>query len=65
MTTAAGVFVALLVAASVTVTVVSTVSLKPLRMTGPAVRRLGGYLLTLVGAWFIVLAALSSPFLLR
>ena len=59
--TAALVFVALLVAAAVTVTTVTSATLKPLRMTGPAVRRLGGIVLVVVGLWFVVLAVLPSP----
>ncbi len=60
---AAVVFVALLVAASVAVSTISREALRPLRMTGPAVRRASGYLLIVVGIWFIVLAFLPNPIL--
>ncbi|HEY5579151.1 MAG TPA: hypothetical protein VIL12_05645 [Acidimicrobiia bacterium] len=61
MATAALVFVALLVAAATAVSTMSAAALKPLRMTGPAVRRWGGVVLLFVGGWFLLLAALPSP----
>ncbi|MFQ5967929.1 MAG: hypothetical protein ACE5MI_10010 [Acidimicrobiia bacterium] len=57
------VFALLLVAASVVVSTASSEALRPVRMTGPAVKRWSGYVLLAVGAWFIVLAALPSPIL--
>jgi hypothetical protein len=61
--TAAVVFVALLVAASVAVSLVSSEAMRPVRMTGHAVRRWSGYVMIAVGIWFIVLAFLPSPIL--
>lgn len=58
---AATIFVTLLVAASFTVSTVSSTTLKPLRMTGPSVKRFGGFVLLFVGVWFTVLAFLPSP----
>ena len=59
--TAAVVFIALLVAAAVTVTSISDAAMKSVRMAGPAVRSWGGFVLVAVGAWFVLLAALPSP----
>jgi hypothetical protein len=61
--TTAVVFVALLITAAVVVSAVSTEALKPVRMTGSAVRRWSGYVLIAVGAWFVVLAVVPSPIL--
>lgn len=60
---AAVVFIALLVSASVVVSSVSSEALRPVRMTGHAVRRWSGFVLIAVGVWFIVLAFLPSPIL--
>ncbi len=59
--TAAVVLVVLLVAASLVVSSVSTEAMRPVRMTGPAVRRWSGFVLLGVGAWFVLLAVLSKP----
>lgn len=61
--TAALVFAALLFTAAVVVSSVSADSLRPMRMTGTAVRRWSGYVLIAVGAWFIVIAIVPSPIL--
>ncbi len=61
--TAALVFAALLFTAAVVVSSVSADALRPMRMTGPAVRRWSGYVLIAVGAWFIVIAIVPSPIL--
>ena len=61
--TAAVVFVGLLVTASVAVSVVSNEALRPVRLTGPAVRRWSGFVLVAVGAWFVLLAVIPSPIL--
>jgi hypothetical protein len=61
--TAALVFATLLFAAAVVVSSVSSDALRPIRMTGTAVRRWSGYVLMGVGAWFIVLAIVPSPIL--
>ena len=61
--TAALVFVALLLAASLVVSSVTAEVLRPMRMTGPAVRRWSGFVLVAVGIWFAVLAAVPSPIL--
>lgn len=55
------VFVALLITASVVVSIAAPGALQPLRMSGPAVKRWSGYVLVLVGVWFILLAALPGP----
>ena len=60
---AAVVFVSLLVTASVLVSTVSRESLRPVRMTGHAVRRWSGFVLIAVGIWFVVLALLPGPIL--
>jgi len=60
---AAVVFFALIVTASLLVSALSREALRPVRMTGHAVRRWSGYLLITVGMWFIVLAVLPSPIL--
>ena len=57
-------FVGLLVVASVLVSVTTVDTLKPLRMTGPAVKQWSGYVLILLGVWFVVLAVLPSPVLI-
>lgn len=59
--TTAFVFIALLLTGSVVVSLVSKEVLTPLRMTGSAVRTWSGYVLVLVGVWFVVLAFLPSP----
>jgi len=61
--TVAMVFATLLVAASVTVATATTEVLRPIRMSGSTVKRWSGFVLLLVGAWFIVLATLPSPIL--
>jgi hypothetical protein len=61
--TTAVVFGALLITAAVVVSSVSTEALRPVRMTGTAVRRWSGYVLIAVGAWFVVLAVVPSPIL--
>ena len=53
----------LLITASVVVSTTSTETLRPIRITGPAVKRWSGYMLIAVGAWFILLAILPSPLL--
>jgi len=55
------IFVSLLIAASFTVSSITPAALKPIRMTGPAVRTFSGYVLLLVGVWFIVLAFIPTP----
>ena len=55
------VFGLLAVATSVVVSSVSTQALRPVRLTGPAVRRWAGFVLVAVGVWFVVLAALPHP----
>ena len=59
--TAAVVLVVLLVAASLVVSSMSTEAMRPVRMTGPAVRRWSGFVLLGVGGWFVLLAVLSKP----
>ncbi len=61
--TAALVFATLLFTAAVVVSSVSADALRPMRMTGTAVRRWSGYVLIAVGAWFIVIAIVPSPIL--
>ena len=56
-------FSALLITASIGVSVVSTDVLRPIRMTGHAVKKWSGYLLIVVGVWFVVLAVLPEPIL--
>jgi hypothetical protein len=53
--------VALLITGAVVVTSVSKEVLAPLRMTGSAVRTWSGYVLVVVGVWFVVLAFLPGP----
>jgi len=60
---AALVFAALLFTAAVVVSSVSADALRPMRVTGTAVRRWSGYVLIAVGAWFIVIAIVPSPIL--
>lgn len=62
--TTAIVFATLLVAASIMVSVVSVELLTPIRMTGHTVKRWSGYLLVVVGIWFVALAVLSDPILI-
>ena len=62
-TTTAVVFATLLITASVVVSTVSVEALRPVRMTGPAVKRWSGYVLLALGVWFILLAVLPSPIL--
>jgi len=57
------VFAGLLVAASLSVASITAETLRPIRMTGPTVRRWSGFILLIVGAWFVVLAALRTPIL--
>lgn len=61
--TAAVVLVALLVTASVVVSLVSSDTLRPVRLTGGAVRRWSGFVLIVVGIWFLLLAVLPGPVL--
>ncbi|HEX6301234.1 MAG TPA: hypothetical protein VF148_12275 [Acidimicrobiia bacterium] len=56
-------FSLLLVAGSLVVSSVQAEALRPVRMTGPAVRRWGGWVLVAVGVWFLVLAVLPRPLL--
>lgn len=62
--TAAAVFVTLIVTASVAVSFMNADALRPVRTTGPTVKRWSGYVLIAVGFWFILLAAASGPVLL-
>jgi len=62
--TAAAVFVTLIITASVAVSFLSIDALRPVRTTGPTVKRWGGFVLATVGFWFILLAFLPSPVLL-
>jgi hypothetical protein len=55
------VFLVMLVIASIVVSTVKAETLRPARMTGPAVKRWSGYVLVGVGAWFILLSALPDP----
>lgn len=59
--TTALVFVSLLVVASVGVTTLRSRFLQPIRMVGSSVKKSSGYVLMAVGAWFVVLAASTSP----
>ncbi len=52
---------ALLMIASVVVTVTSDEWIRPARMVGGGVRRWSGFVLVAVGVWFLVLAILPSP----
>jgi protein-S-isoprenylcysteine O-methyltransferase Ste14 len=58
------VFLLLLLSASVAVPLLTAEMRGPLRMVGPAVRRWGGYVMMVVGLWFLVLAFLTRPPLL-
>lgn len=60
---AAGIFLSLLLAAAVTVTIARDTAIGPVRMIGPAVRRWSGYVLVVVGAWFLVTVGLPTPIL--
>ena len=60
---AALVFVVLLITGSVLVSSVQAEKLRPVRMTGPTVKRWSGYVLVAVGMWFMMLAALPDPIL--
>lgn len=57
-------FSVLLVAASIIVSVVSADLLRSIRMTGHAIKRWSGYLLIVVGIWFVALTILPEPILL-
>jgi hypothetical protein len=57
------VFAILVLTASVVVSTASAEALRPVRMTGHAVKRWSGFVLIAVGAWFILIAALHSPIL--
>jgi hypothetical protein len=57
------VFAILLVTASVVVSIASTETLRPVRMTGSAVKKWSGYMLLAVGAWFVLLAVVPNPIL--
>ncbi len=59
--TTALVFLGLLIVASVGVTTLRGRFLEPVRMVGSSVKKSSGYVLMAVGAWFIVLAASTSP----
>jgi hypothetical protein len=59
--TTALVFLSLLFVASVGVTTLRGRFLEPVRMVGSSVKKSSGYVLMAVGAWFIVLAASTSP----
>jgi len=63
-TTAAAVFVTLMITASVAVSFMNAEALRPARTTGPTVKRWSGYVLIAVGFWFILLAAVPGPVLL-
>jgi hypothetical protein len=62
--TAAAVFVTLIMAASVAVSFLNAETLRPVRMTGPAVKRWSGFVLVAVGLWFVILALVPGPVLL-
>jgi hypothetical protein len=57
------VFAILVLTASVVVSTAGAEALRPVRMTGHAVKRWSGFVLIAVGAWFILIAALHSPIL--
>jgi hypothetical protein len=57
------VFAILLVTASVVVSIASAEALRPVRMTGSAVKQWSGYMLLAVGAWFVLLAIVPNPIL--
>ncbi len=59
------VFAGLLLAAAVTVSTLSLDTLGSIRMAGPVVKRWSGYVLLIVGTWFIVLATIADPVLGR
>lgn len=59
--TTALVFLSLLVVALVGVTTLRSRFLQPIRMVGSSVKKSSGYVLMAVGAWFVVLAASTSP----
>lgn len=58
----AGVLVLLLFAAAVGVAVAQERLVERLRAGAPAVKHWGGYVLMVVGAWFLVLGVLAEPF---
>ncbi len=62
--TAAAVFVTLMITASVAVSFMNADALGPVRTTGPTVKRWSGYVLIVVGLWFILLSVASGPVLL-
>ena len=59
--TAAVVFVTLLISSSVAVSFLNAEVLRTVRSTGSTVKRSSGYVLIIVGSWFVLLAALRSP----
>ena len=59
--TTALVFLSLLMVASVGVTTLRSRFLEPIRMVGSSVKKSSGYVLMVVGVWFILLAASTSP----
>ena len=59
--TTALVFLSLLMVASVGVTTLRSRFLEPIRMVGSSVKKSSGYVLIVVGVWFILLAASTSP----
>jgi hypothetical protein len=61
---AALVFIMLLLASSITVSVVSNEWIRPARMVGGGVRRWSGFMLLLVGGWFLLLSVVASPALI-
>jgi hypothetical protein len=58
---AAGVFVSLLVVSSLIVSTLGTVVLKPVRTSGPTVKRFSGFVLLGIGIWFVALALAPTP----
>lgn len=59
--TSAVVFLVLLLITSLTVPLLTAETRGPLRMVGPAVRRWGGYVMIVVGLWFLILVFLPRP----
>lgn len=51
----------LLVVASFIVSAVGSAALRPVRTSGPTVKRFSGLVLLAVGAWFVVLAFIPNP----
>jgi hydrogenase/urease accessory protein HupE len=58
---AAAIFVTLLISASVLISSAGTAVLKPVRTSGPTVKRFSGFVLVAVGIWFVFLAFVPSP----